>query len=43
MTAAEAMKSDYIEAINKAMKRTDDVSLLDLIYQILVKSEEAKK
>ena len=43
MTATEAMKSEYIKAINKAMKRTDDVSLLDLIYQILVKSEEAKK
>ena len=43
MTATEAMKSAYIESINKAMERTDDVSLLDLIYQILVKSEEVKK
>ena len=39
MTAAEAMKTEYIQAINKAMERTNDISLLDLIYQILSKSE----
>lgn len=33
-------KQEYINAINEAMKRTNDVPLLDLIYQILIKSEE---
>lgn len=30
----------YIEAIDKIMARCDDIELLDLIYQILVKSEK---
>ena len=29
----------YIESIDKIMARCDDIELLDLIYQILVKSE----
>lgn len=33
-------KQEYINAINEAMERTNDVPLLDLIYQILIKSEE---
>lgn len=33
------MKHEYIEAINKAMERTDDIPLLDFIYQILIKHE----
>jgi hypothetical protein len=43
MTATVVTKKEYIDAINKAMKRTNDVPLLDLIYQILLKSEEVKK
>ena len=35
------MKEQYIEAINQAMSRTEDIELLDLIYQLLSKSEEA--
>ena len=34
------MKEQYIEAINQAMSRTEDIGLLDLIYQLLSKSEE---
>lgn len=33
------MKQEYIRAINEAMERTDDLPLLDLIFQILTKSE----
>ena len=34
------MKEQYIEAINQAMSRTEDIGLLDFIYQLLSKSEE---
>ena len=34
------MKEQYIEAINQAMSRTDDIGLLDFIYQLLSKSED---
>lgn len=33
------MKQEYILAINEAMERTNDIPLLDLIYQILIKHE----
>ena len=33
------MKQEYIQAINEAMERTNDIPLLDLIYQILIKHE----
>lgn len=33
------MKEEYISAITEAMERTNDIPLLDLIYQILIKSE----
>ena len=33
------MKHEYIVAINEAMERTNDISLLDLIYQLLTKNE----
>lgn len=33
------MKQEYIQAINEAMERTNDIPLLDLIFQILIKSE----
>lgn len=36
------MKDEYISAINEAMRRTDDIALLDLIHQILIKSEGRK-
>ncbi|MBR7184690.1 MAG: hypothetical protein IKD37_03685 [Clostridia bacterium] len=32
------MKKDYIKAIVELMKASNDIALLDLIYQILVKS-----
>lgn len=32
------MKHEYIVAINEAMERTNDIALLDLIYQILIKN-----
>lgn len=32
------MKKEYIKAINKLMKETDDIALLDLIYQLMTKS-----
>ena len=34
------MKKEYIKAINKLMKECTDISLIDLIYQILVKAGE---
>ena len=37
------MKEQYIEAINQAMNRTEDLALLDFIYQLLIKSEEVAK
>ena len=33
------MKQEYIQAIDEAMKRTNDIPLPDLIYQILIKNE----
>ncbi len=33
------MKQEYIVAINEAMEHTNDIALLDLIYQLLIKSE----
>ena len=36
------MKEEYISAITQAMQRTEDIALLDLIYQILIKSEGEK-
>lgn len=32
------MKQEYIEAITKQMQECDDISLLDLIHQILGKA-----
>ena len=32
-------KEDYIEIINDLMKRCDELSLLDLILQLLLKSK----
>lgn len=32
------MKEQYIEAINKELQETNDIELLDLIFQLLVKS-----
>jgi hypothetical protein len=37
------MKEAYIEKINQAMNRTEDLALLDLIFQLLAKSEEVAK
>ena len=34
------MKEQYIEAINQVMSRTEDIELLDFVYQVLSKSEE---
>ena len=34
-------KQEYIEAIDKIMARCDDIALIDLVYQLLVKSEMA--
>ena len=34
------MKEQYIEAINQVMSRTEDIELLDFVYQLLSKSEE---
>lgn len=36
------MKQEYIRAINEAMERTEDIPLLDLIFQLLIKSEKRK-
>lgn len=33
-------KEEYMEAINAAMNRTNDIALIDLIYQLLIKSEK---
>lgn len=33
-------KTEYVEAITAAIERTEDISLLDLIYQLLAKSEQ---
>lgn len=34
------MKQEYIKAINEAMERTEDITLLDLVFQLLIKSEQ---
>ena len=40
----KSKKKEYLIAIKAAMKRTDDISLLDLIYKLLIKSaKEAEK
>lgn len=35
------MKEAYIEKITEAMRRCNDIPLLDLIYRILIKHERA--
>lgn len=35
------MKEFYIEKITEAMRRCNDIPLLDLIYKLLIKSERA--
>ena len=32
------MKGDYITEINKLLKETEDIEMLDLVYQLLQKS-----
>ena len=32
------MKHEYIEAINKLLEECNDIELLDLIHQLLIKS-----
>lgn len=34
------MKQEYIEAINKLMAESNNLSTLDLVYQILSKAKE---
>ena len=36
----ENMKTAYAEEINKLVQNCDDISLLDLIFQILVKGSK---
>ena len=36
------MKEAYIEKITEAMRRCNDIPLLDLIYKLLIKSECAE-
>lgn len=36
------MKEAYIEQITKALRRCNDIPLLDLIYKLLTKSECAE-
>lgn len=33
------MKNEYIEAITKELNESNDIELLDFIYQLLVKSK----
>ena len=35
------MKNEYIQQINNLLQLCDDISLLDLIYQLLQKSQQA--
>ena len=37
------MKKEYVKEINKLLKETDDISLIDLIYQLLIKSRDSSK
>lgn len=32
------MKAEYVEKIIEAMEQCDDIALLDIIYQLLLKS-----
>lgn len=32
-------KNEYVVAINKAIEHTNDISTLNLVYKILIKSE----
>lgn len=34
------MKNEYIDAITKELKESNDIELLDFIYQLLVKSKK---
>lgn len=34
----EEMKKEYVKAINELARNCDDISLLDLVYQLMVKS-----
>lgn len=36
-------KKFYVSAINELVEDSNDINLLDLIYQILVKSEKVEK
>jgi len=36
-------KNEYAEAITAAIDRTEDIALLDLIYQLLKKSVQRKE
>lgn len=33
------MKQEYIEAINKLMTESEDVELLDFVFQLMLKSK----
>jgi len=35
------MREEYIQSIEKMLHRCDDISLLDFIFQLLQKSQEA--
>lgn len=34
------MKQEYIMSINKLMENTDNIAMLNLVYQLLKKSKE---
>lgn len=36
------MKEEYIEYINKQLEKCEDIELLDLIFQLLVKSNKTQ-
>lgn len=36
------MKEEYIKAINSLMAKSEDMGLLDLVYQLLSKSERSE-
>ena len=42
MSEMETMKREYIRAIQKELGKSDDLSLLDLIYQLLAKSNRSE-
>lgn len=37
------MKEQYIQQITESLRRCDDLSLLDLIYRLLKKSQEDRE